>query len=57
MLDFVAKTGVVTFSGGTGQRSGFHASVAVSFDPATGLWHWDGRFWFRSRGEDRDGYQ
>jgi hypothetical protein len=57
VLDFVAKTGAVTFSGGTGQLSGFNASVAVSLDPATGLWHWDGRFWFRPRGEDQDGYQ
>ena len=57
LLDFVSKTGTVTFSGGTGQLSGFHASVAVSLDPATGLWHWDGQFWFRPRGVDPDGNQ
>ena len=57
VLDFVTKTGGVTFSGGTGQLSGFHASVAVSLDPKTGLWHWDGQFWFRPRGVDPDGNQ
>ena len=57
VLDFVSKTGTVTFSGGTGRLTGFRASVAVSLDPKTGLWHWDGRFWFRPRGEDQDGYR
>ena len=57
VLDFVTKTGLVTFSGGTGPLTGFRASLAVSFDPLTNLWHWDGRFWFRPRGEDQDGYR
>lgn len=41
-LDFLTRSGVVTFSGGTGRFSGFEASVIVTYDAGDGLWHWDG---------------
>jgi hypothetical protein len=53
-LDFVTATGQITITGGTGRLNGFHARVAVSLDPATGLWHWDGTYRF-SRHDDDDG--
>ena len=51
-LSFVTATGVVTFSGGTGRFSGFHASVAVSYhgDDADHPWHWDGTYSFTPPG-------
>jgi hypothetical protein len=51
-LGFLTGTGVVTFSGGTGQFSGFHASVVVTFNPTDGLWHWDGTYSFTPPGHD-----
>ena len=41
-LNFLTATGAVSFSGGTGQYSGFHANVVVTYNPTDGLWHWDG---------------
>jgi hypothetical protein len=51
-LNFLTATGVVTFSGGTGQFSGFHASVVVTFNTNDGLWHWDGTYSFTPPGHD-----
>jgi hypothetical protein len=51
-LDFLTATGVVTFSGGTGRFSGFHARVVVTFNPNDGLWHWDGVYSFTPPGQD-----
>jgi hypothetical protein len=45
-LSFASLSGVVTFSGGTGQWRGFHAHVAVTFSPVTNLWYWDGTYSF-----------
>jgi hypothetical protein len=50
-LDFASGSGLVTFSGGTGRFTGFQASAVVSFDPATGLWHWDGAYSFSPSGD------
>lgn len=44
-LDFTTLQGRVTFSGGTGKFTGFHADTVVSLD-STGLWHWDGPYSF-----------
>jgi hypothetical protein len=51
-LNFLTATGVVTFSGGTGQFSGFHASVVVTYNGTDGLWHWDGTYSFTPPGHD-----
>jgi len=45
-LNFLTLSGVVTFSGGTGRFSKFHARVAVTYDTTDGLWHWDGTYTF-----------
>jgi len=45
-LNFLTLSGVVTFSGGTGQFSGFHASVVVTYNTNDNLWHWDGTYSF-----------
>ena len=45
-------TSEVTFSGGTGRFSGFHASVAVT-QSDDGLWHWDGTYSFTPPGHDK----
>jgi hypothetical protein len=45
-LSFASLSGVVTFSGGTGQFRGFHGHVTVTFSPATNLWYWDGTYSF-----------
>ena len=45
LLDFTTLQGRVTFSGGTGKFTGFHANTVVSLDSA-GLWHWDGTYSF-----------
>jgi len=45
-LPFASPSGVVTFSGGTGQFQGFHAHVIVTFNPLTNLWYWDGTYSF-----------
>ena len=43
VLSFLTGTGTVTFSGGTGRFSGFHASAAVTYSDT---WHWDGTYSF-----------
>jgi hypothetical protein len=48
-LDFATGTGPLTIVGGTGAFKGFHAHLAVSYDAATGLWHWDGPYRFVTR--------
>ena len=45
-LAWATLSGVVTFSGGTGQFTHFRASVDVTYDPITGLWSWDGTYSF-----------
>jgi hypothetical protein len=45
LLDFTKLQGRVTFSGGTGKFTGFHAEADVSLD-STGVWHWDGTYRF-----------
>ena len=40
-----STTSHITFSGGTGKFSGFHADATVSQD-SKGLWHWDGTYSF-----------
>jgi hypothetical protein len=52
-LDFQTLSGVVTFSGGNGRFSGFHANVDVTYDAQTGLWRWDGTYSFTPPGHDR----
>ena len=52
MLDFATRSGIVTFSGGTGRFKGFHARVAVTFSKDDGLWHWDGTYRFTPPGQD-----
>jgi hypothetical protein len=52
-LDFQTLSGLVTFSGGTGRFSGFHASVDVTYDADAGLWRWDGTYSFTPPGHDR----
>ena len=49
VLSFLTGTGTVTFSGGTGRFSGFHASAAVTFSDT---WHWDGTYSFTPPGQD-----
>src|SRR5262245_7907546 len=51
-LTRATRSGVVTFSGGTGRFSGFHASIAVTFDTSDNLWHWDGTYSFIPPGHD-----
>jgi hypothetical protein len=45
-LSFATLSGVVTFSGGTGQFRGFEARVIVTYNAATNLWYWDGTYSF-----------
>jgi hypothetical protein len=45
-LSFATLSGVVTFSGGTGQFRGFHANVVVTYNATTNLWYWDGTYRF-----------
>ena len=52
-LSFATSTGVVTFSGGTGRFSGFHASVVVTYNGNDQLWHWDGTYSFTPPGHDQ----
>ena len=51
-LDFHTLSGEVTFSGGTGRFSGFHARVDVTHVAGT-LWRWDGTYSFTPPGHDR----
>jgi hypothetical protein len=50
-LDFATLSGEVTFSGGNGRFSGFHARVDVTYDPQMG-WRWDGTYSFTPPGHD-----
>ena len=50
-LNLQTFTGVLTFSGGTGLFSGFHATVAVTVT-SDGVWHWDGTYNFTPPGHD-----
>ena len=52
-LSFATSSGVVTFSGGTGRFSGFHASVVVTYNGHDQLWHWDGTYSFTPPGHDQ----
>ena len=52
MLNFLTASGTVRFSGGTGQYSGFHANVVVTYNPTDGLWHWDGTYNFTPPGHN-----
>jgi hypothetical protein len=45
VLDLVANTGTVTFSGGTGTFAGFKADADVTENP-DGSWHWSGTYSF-----------
>lgn len=45
-LSFATLSGVVTFSGGTGQFKHFQASVIVTYNAVTQLWYWDGTYSF-----------
>ena len=47
---FATLSGVVTFSGGTGQFGGFEATVIVTYNPTTSLWYWDGTYSFNPPG-------
>jgi hypothetical protein len=49
-LSFATLSGVVMFSGGTGQFRHFQASVDVTYNPGTNLWHWDGTYSFNPPG-------
>jgi hypothetical protein len=54
-LDLAAKSGVATFSGGTGKFSRFNARVDVT--PQVGVyrsWYWNGTYSFRGNGDDED---
>jgi hypothetical protein len=51
-LDFHTLSGEVTFSGGSGRFSGFHARVDVTHVAGT-LWRWDGTYSFTPPGHDR----
>ena len=44
-LSFATMSGVVKFSGGTGQFRGFRATIIVTYSPSTDLWHWEGVPW------------
>ncbi len=52
-LDLPTGTGAVTFSGGTGRFSGFHATVAVTVTARPASWHWDGTYSFTPPGHDK----
>jgi hypothetical protein len=44
-VNLVTATGLVTFSGGTGRFTGFHANLALTYHDDDQLFHWDG--WYR----------
>ena len=54
VLDFATKTGVITFSGGTGRLGGFQATADVTYNAKKDLWHWDGTYSLPSNGHDDD---
>ena len=47
ILNLATPAGTVTFDGGTGAFTKFHASANVTVDGA-GVWHWDGTYSFDS---------
>ena len=49
-LNRVTRTGIATFSGGTGKFEHFSGSVAITF-VSPGNWSWDGTYSFGSNGE------
>ena len=49
VLNLGTRSGSITFEGGTGVFSGFHASAAVTYD---GVWHWDGTYSFTPPGQE-----
>ena len=55
-LDFATKSGVITFSGGTGNFTHFHARLVVTADSTTpNGWIWDGKYTFSPHGDNQDG--
>jgi hypothetical protein len=50
-LSFATLSGVLTFSGGTGEFRHFQATVDVTYNPATNLWYWDGTYSFNPPGD------
>jgi hypothetical protein len=46
VLNLGTAQGRVRLSVGTGRFAGFHARAAVSLEPKTGIWHWDGTYRF-----------
>jgi hypothetical protein len=51
LLNLATEQGHVTFAGGTGRFTWFHADAAVSRDSA-GVWHWDGTYSFTPPHQD-----
>ena len=51
-LSLATRSGVIKFSGGTGQFRGFRAWVDVTYNADTNLWHWDGRYGFTRPNDD-----
>jgi hypothetical protein len=49
VLDLSTSQGRVRLTVGTGRFARFHARAHVSFEPATGLWHWDGTYTLRAK--------
>ena len=37
---------ICTFGTGTGRLTQFHLVVNVTTNPTTGVWYWDGTYWF-----------
>jgi hypothetical protein len=53
VLDFTTASGTITFAGGTGELTWFHASATVSFDGTH--WHWDGTYSFSPSDDNAEG--
>jgi hypothetical protein len=51
LLNRATRQGHITFAGGTGRFTWFHADAAVSLD-STGVWHWDGTYSFTPPDDD-----
>jgi hypothetical protein len=49
-LNRVTRTGIATFSGGTGKFEHFSGSVAITFI-SPGNWNWDGTYSFGNNGQ------
>jgi hypothetical protein len=52
VLNFATQTGVVTFSGGTGEFTGFHAGPIAVACPSLPNCSWDGPYSFNPPGHD-----